>query len=136
MNSSELYNSIKLLMLMLVSFGVILGFIRLARLPQILVRILIIPVVLGIIFAMGRQGWGQLPPLQQAMALLVVLPIGLIILLRMVLGKEIFKHVIGNLVYDLLKNGFFFFFRFIGAMFAMPVRFFRWLWANLGSGRS
>jgi len=136
MNSSELANSIKLLMLMLVSFGVMLGFIRLARLPQILVRILIIPMVLGILFAMGRQGWGELPPVQQAMALLVVLPIGLIILLRIALGKEIFKHVIGNLVYDLLKNGFFFFFRLIGAVFAMPVWFFRWLWAKLGSGRS
>jgi len=113
---------------MLVGFGVILGLIRVSRLPKILARILILPIILGMLYAAGRQWWGQLPALQQQLVLIVLLPVALVILLRLVMGAELFREVLGNFIYDLLKNGFILLFNLTVGLFSLPIRLIRLLW--------
>lgn len=60
MPHGDLRQSIKVLLLMLTGFGVMLGIIRLASVPLIPARILILPLLLGILWNMGRPWWGLL----------------------------------------------------------------------------
>ncbi|MBW2135840.1 MAG: hypothetical protein JRG72_11560 [Deltaproteobacteria bacterium] len=128
MEQTELITAIKQLLIMLVGFGVILGLIRVSRLPKILARILILPIILGMLYAAGHQWWVQLPAVQQQLVLIVLLPVALVILLRLVLGAELFREVLGNFIYDLLKNGFILLFNLTVGLFSLPIRLIRLLW--------
>ena len=103
MYQSELSQLLKLLFIMLTGFGVMLGIVRIARVPLILARLFIFPVLLVILWNAGRQWWTMLPLGQRALVFLVLLPVGMMVIMRLVLGKELFNHILGNFLYDVLK---------------------------------
>ncbi|MHB9074220.1 MAG: hypothetical protein ACYC6G_11925 [Desulfobaccales bacterium] len=104
MQPSDPNEAFKLLLLILTGLGVMLGIIRISRVPKIFARILFIPLIIGIIYSAGIDFWRQLPVAYQIITLIVLLPIFLIVLLRIVLGADLFREVLGNLIYDLLKG--------------------------------
>ena len=117
----ELSQSIKVLLIMLTGFGVMLGIVRLASVPLILARILILPLFLGILLTTGRQWWDLLPPAERAFMCLVLLPVGMIVFLRLILGKTLFTQISGHFIYDVLKWSFFRFWRIVGNIFYFPI---------------
>jgi hypothetical protein len=121
MPHGELSQSIKVLLIMLTGFGVMLGIVRLASVPLILARILILPLFLGILWSVGRQWWGLLSSGERALMFLVLFPVGMIALMRLILGKDLFRHILGNFIYDVLKWSFFQFWRIVGLIFYFPI---------------
>jgi hypothetical protein len=121
MYHGELSQSIKVLLIMLTGFGVMLGIVRVASVPLILARILILPLFLGILWNVGRQWWNLLPPGERALVFLVLFPVGMIALMRLILGKDLFRHVLGNFIYDVLKWSFFQFWRIVGLVVNFPI---------------
>jgi hypothetical protein len=126
----ELSQSIKVLLIMLTGFGVMLGIVRLASVPLILARILIFPLFLGILLTAGRQWWDLLPPAERAFMCLVLLPVGMIVFLRVILGKNLFTQILGHFIYDVLKWSFFKFWRIVEIIFYFPIWLIRRLLGN------
>lgn len=103
---NELRQSITLLLVLGLAFAAMLGVIAPRRVPGILGRILLLPLLLGVLFAVLGQLFREASPLMQLVLLLGLGPIALVVLLRIVLGKSLFTHILGNLIYDLLKAAF------------------------------
>lgn len=128
MDSNQLTYNLKLLFIMLIGFGVMVGLIRISSLPRIFARLLIGSFLIGILFSIGREYWQQLAGPWQWLILMLVLPLFLIILLRVILGAKLFRHVLGSFIYDMLKHGFLLFFRLISNFATAPLEILRWFW--------
>jgi hypothetical protein len=121
MSYGELSQSVKVLLIMLTGFGVMLGLVRLASVPRMLARLLILPLFLGILWNAGRQWWRLSPPGERGLICLALFPVGLIVLMRLILGKDLFMQILGHFIYDALKWSFFQFWRIVGGVFYFPV---------------
>lgn len=106
---------------MLTGFGVMLGVVRIASVPMFLARILLLPLLLVTFWNVGRQWWNLLPPGERVLICIVLLPVGMIVLMRLVLGKDLFKHILGNFIYDALKWSFLKFWRIVQLIFYFPI---------------
>jgi len=113
---------------MLMGFGVMLGIIRISRVPKILARILLTPIILGILYSISLQYWHQMSQAQKTLALILFFPIVIVSLLRFILGAELFREVLSHFIYDVLKNGVFAVFWLLGGLLRLPQRFLRALW--------
>jgi len=130
MDYGELSQSIKVLLIMLTGFGVMLGIVRVAKVPLILSRILILPLFLGILLNIGRQWWSLMSSGERALVCLVLMPVGMVVLMRLVLGKALFTEILGHFIYDVLKWCFFLFWRIVGSIFYFPIWLIRRLIGN------
>jgi hypothetical protein len=113
----DFFNDLKPVIFMLLAVGVILGLLSPRKaIGRILAMVILVPMAVGI-------GGGYLKtfvenaatPADFAILLAGVLLV-IIVLLRILLGKEIFTHIIGNFIYDILKESFFMFFRLLGRL--------------------
>lgn len=121
MNYGELTHYIKLLLIMLTGFAVMLGIVRLASVPMILARIIILPIFLGILWNVGFHWWSLLPPGKRVFVFLVLFPVGMILIMRLILGRDLFRHILGNFIYDVLKWTFFQIWRLLALIFYFPI---------------
>jgi len=128
MDNNQLIYNLKLLFIMLVGFGVMVGLIRISSLPKIFARILIGSFLIGILFSVGREYWHQLTAPWQWLILMLLMPLFLVILLRVILGANLFRHVLGSFIYDMLKQGFLLFFRLVSNLAKAPFDILRWFW--------
>jgi hypothetical protein len=69
-------------------------------------RFILLPLSTALLPATG-QSFATVSPWMQLVLLLALGPVALVGLLRLVLGKVLFTHILGNLLYDLLKTAFF-----------------------------
>src|SRR5947208_16362333 len=69
-------------------------------------RFILLPLLTALLAAAG-QSFSTISPWMQLMLLLVLVPVVLVVLLRLVLGQVLFNHILGNLIYDLLKTASF-----------------------------
>lgn len=127
MEAASLSESLKVLFLVVIGLGVTVGLIKLNALPKIFFRLLIAPIVIGVLYTVGLQHWQQLPHFYQQAALIVLLPVALIVVLRVILGADLFREILGNFLYDLLKTLFLALWRLLAQLFMFPVKLIRYL---------
>jgi len=126
MGASNLVESMRLLFLVIVGLGVMLGLIRIKALPKIFFRLLIVPIIIGVFYTLGLQHWQQLPSFYQQLALIILLPVGLAVTLRIILGADLFREILGNFLYDIFKNLFLALCRLLANLVTFPLRVFRY----------
>lgn len=54
---------------------------------------------------------------ERALVVLLLFPLGLIAFMRLILGKDLFRHILGNFIYDFLKWSFFQLWCILGVIF-------------------
>lgn len=92
-----------LLGIILIAFGLILGFFSRQQAFKKLGRVLLITAFLPVFISIGKNHFNQLPLEQKFIFSIIVFGGVLLVILRILLGSDIFKNVIGNFIYNGLK---------------------------------
>lgn len=100
----ELRRSLAPLFVLGLALAVILGLIAPRRVPGILGRFFLLPLLVAFLLSLGWQSLRAASPWTQLLLLLTLGPVVLVVLLRLLLGQALFTHLLGDLLYDLLKT--------------------------------
>jgi hypothetical protein len=92
-----------LLSIIIIAFGLILGFFTKEQAFRKLGRVLLIVALMPVFIDIGKNHFNQLPLEQKVILSIIVLTGVLLMILRILLGSDIFKNVISNFIYDGLK---------------------------------
>ncbi len=103
-----------LLMILVIAFGLILGFFTRSQAFRKLGRVLLFAALIPFFISFFKTYLVQLPLLQKVFFIVVIAIIGIFLILRLVFGKDIFTNLAGNALYDGLKALLSFPFRIIG----------------------
>lgn len=103
----ELRGSLAPLFVLGLALAVILGLIAPRRVPGILGRFFLLPLLVAALLFLTWQSLRAASPWTQLVLLLTLGPVVLVVLLRLMLGQGLFTHILGDLLYDLLKAAFF-----------------------------
>lgn len=98
-----MFNAFRLLIILCTALGVILGIIKRNALPRRLMMILFTPLLIAIALSILKGMASGMNIFGQMLLWGVVLIVGLALILRLLLGRELFQHVVGSFVYDVLK---------------------------------
>lgn len=104
------------LIIIIIAFGLILGFLSRKQAFNKLGRILIIAALSPVLISISKNTFSQLPSWQKPLVAIVFLAAGLFLILRILLGKDLFNNIAGNFIYDGLKAVITFPFRIISGM--------------------
>ncbi len=104
---------LKPLLLALLGLGVVLGLVSKQQVLRTIGRMIFFPVLLAVILTYGKQIWIHMDSFSQMAVAVAILLAGIVFLLKIVLGKELFTDVLGNFIYDVLKTVVLFPFRLI-----------------------
>lgn len=91
------------LAIVLIGFGLILGVFTRDQAFRKLGRILIFVALTPILIGAGKSYFYQLPVAQKIILASIMLPVGIFIALRILLGRDIFNDVMGRFIYDALR---------------------------------
>lgn len=105
-----------LLSILLIAFGLILGFLSKGQAFKKLGRVLLIVALAPIFIGVGKTYYYQMPQAQKIILFLIIIPGGTLIILRILLGKDIFNNVLGSFIYDAIKAVFTFPFKIISKL--------------------
>lgn len=92
-----------LLVIILLAFGLIFGIFSREQVFRKIGRVLLIVALSPILLGAGKNYYAQLPPVQKVVLPILIIPLVLILLLRLLLGKDLFSDIIGNFFYDGIK---------------------------------
>jgi hypothetical protein len=92
-----------LLMLILLSFGLMLGVVKPKRIGTFLLWLIFGPVLIGFAVNMGKQLFWNLSPLGQVLSIILAALVAMVLLLRFALPKGISEALIAAFIHDLLK---------------------------------
>ncbi len=105
-----------LLIILLIAFGLIFGFFTREQAFRKLGKVLIMAALLPVFISLFKTCLSQLSFEKKIIFLAVFGLIGIFVLLRILLGKSIFNHFLGNFAYDGLKAVFLFPFKIISRL--------------------
>lgn len=113
---SEISSSIKVLIFILMAIGLIFGLVSKARIGKYILGLVFIPIVLGVIWTIFKGAYSGMSALQSMLFATIILVVGLVVVLRILLGKELWSTVVGNFIYDVIKW-----------LFLLPFRMIKWI---------
>ncbi len=96
-------NEIRVLMITIIGLGLILGLISNRKAFALIARVLLMAALLPIGIAVIQPAFSQLSLFERIITILIVSLIGLVLILRIVLGKILFTEIVGHFLYDVLK---------------------------------
>ena len=103
-----------LLVILFIAFGLMLGFFTKGQALRKLGRVLLIAAFVPIFIGVGKGYFYQLSSGQKLIFAVAVSTVGIFVVLRILLGKDLFNEVMGRFIYDGLKAIFLLPFRIIG----------------------
>lgn len=109
-----LFPGLPLLIFILLALGIMLGVVKPKRMGKFLLWLILGPVLTGVAFALGKQVFASLTPLQQAIFVILGSVAAFAIVLRLVLPKGVWDSLLGDLIYDLLRSVMLLPFRMLG----------------------
>ena len=91
------------LAIVFIGLGLILGVFTRDQAFRKLGRVIIFAALFPILIQIGRSYFSQLPIEQKMIFVLIMLPVGIFIGLRILLGRDIFNDIMGRFIYDALR---------------------------------
>lgn len=104
---------LKQLIIVLIGLGLILRFLTRQQALRKLGMVLLTTAFFPFIVSFGQNFYYQLTPIQKVGLIAFLLPLTVFIILRILLGKDLFNNIAGNFIYDGLKAVMIFPFRII-----------------------
>jgi hypothetical protein len=101
----------------LLGFGVMLGVVRPRTLGKFIAALIFGPILIAVALIAGRAVFASLSLAQQILLVVPASLIGLAVLLRIILPRDIWAGVVSAFIYDVLKY-----------LFGLPARLVRWLY--------
>ena len=98
-----MFDAFRMLVILCTAFGVILGIVKPKTLPRRLTMILFMPLLIAIVLSFLKGMSAGMNVVEQMLLWSIVLIVGFVLILRFLLGRELFQHVLGHFVYDVLK---------------------------------
>jgi len=113
---------LKLLFLVLLGFGLMLGLISRKKVGKIIGRMLFFPILILFAYGLLKNMLKQLPPNEQFFYILIfIFILLLIIIMTTQFGREVLASFIGSLLHDIFK----WIFNLTGGFFSRILRFIR-----------
>ena len=100
---SELTGPLKLLILVMLAMGLMVGLVSKKRIARYIAGIIFLPVLLYSVFSFFKGVLHNMGQVQSILLALAILLIGALVVMRLVLGHEIWSTVVGNFIYDVFK---------------------------------
>ncbi|MEW6419501.1 MAG: hypothetical protein AB1480_15535 [Nitrospirota bacterium] len=105
-----------LLIILLIAFGLILGFFTREQAFRKLGRVLIMAALTPFFISFFKTYLSQLPLLEKVLFIIVIGIVGIFIILRLIFGKDVLANIAGNFLYDGLKAVLAFPFKMMGRL--------------------
>lgn len=105
------------LTILLLAVGLLVGVVKPRSIGKLVVGLLFIPPLLLAALVVGRSAFAGLSLPAQILFVATALPVGLAVLLRLVLPRDVWAGIVSSFLYDLLRH-----------LFGLPVRLVRWLY--------
>jgi hypothetical protein len=97
--------------------GMMMGIVKPRRFGKYIAGLIFTPILIGVGWTITRTTFAGLSPIQQILFFIPALLIGLAIMLRLVLPRDVWAGVVAGFIYDVLKF-----------LFRLPVRMVRYLY--------
>ncbi len=99
----EMLSQFRVLVLLLLTFGLTIGIVSGKRVGKFIAGMIFMPLLLMVAFTYIQKVRVTLDPAMSLLFTIAILFAVLIIVLRLLLGKQIWHGVVADFVYDLLK---------------------------------
>lgn len=116
---SETFAQLRVLIFLLLIFGFTVGVVSKKKITRFIAGMIFMPTLVAIVFHYIKQVRAAMDPTSSLLFTIGILVVGLILVLRFLLGKDIWHSVAGDFVYDVLKWIFFLPFRIVRGLFAL-----------------
>ncbi|MBF0554753.1 MAG: hypothetical protein HQK96_09410 [Nitrospirae bacterium] len=103
--------------ILLIAFGLMLGFYSFRRASQKLLRVLLVAAFLPVLISVGMGSFNNVSQEQKLIIVIIILVVGIFIALRLLLGREAFGRLVFETIWGAVKAVLVFPFKVIAFFF-------------------